>query len=104
MAKKEPLYPHIPEGKQEARIHGIPTLPASVTGPASLKRWAKERQKETRQVSKITYRPGGGIMSQYVFTTDEIDDTLRAYFNIGATMITIKYDTGQKVEWALVPE
>ena len=97
MAKKEPLYPHNPE----LRLKGFNPLPSTVTGPASLKKWAAGQNKE-RRVSKISARDGR-IVRQEIYNISEIDETLRAYFNIGAKKITIQYDN-LNVEWALVPE
>ena len=72
---KEPLYPHQPQ---------------------------KQVSRQAREVSKISERDGK-IVRQDVFKLEDIDATLRSYFNIGAKKIVIYYDN-LKVEWAIVPE
>lgn len=56
-----------------------------------------------RKIVVTQSRINGTPVNQTIRNEDQIDDTLKAFFNIGATRITVHYPTGN-TEYAVVPE
>jgi len=56
-----------------------------------------------KTISVIQSRKDGTPLTQRITSDDQLDDTLKAFFNIGATKITVNYHYGN-TEYAVVPE
>lgn len=80
---KEPLYPH--KTGVEARIKGIPTLPPTVTGPASLKKWSKERQQILNNLKEIYSIL---LKFQQEYPTESMGEALK---NLAKCIVNLEY-------------